>query len=328
MLRATLLESEIRRVIGVPGDGNLVVNGVAALDAAEDHCLYFVNTDASDGVRETLAGRTHCIVIAPPGVLTAGLNGCRVLEVAHPRTAIASVLEFIRVERRQSPWVATRRIAAGAVVSPLAALEGNVDIGEGVVVEPFCTIGPDAAIGRGTVVRAGARIGERVSVGEQSVIGLNAVLGAEGYGFVRDDAGDKTRIPHLGGIVIGSHVEIDALSVVQYGTIAPTIVEDHAKLGVSVVIGHNTRVGRGVSLTAGVVVGGSAAIDEEAWIGLNATICNGRRVGARSLVGMDASIQHDLAGRMVAVARPAHVAKRSGEDDDEAIGFTKRSLGR
>src|SRR3954454_3257170 len=165
MLRATLAESEIRAAIGVPGHGDLVVNGVAALDAGDDHCLYFINHDSPDTVRESLAGRTGCLVIAPPGLFSAEPSGCRVLEVAHPRTAIARVLEFIRAERRQAPWLATRRIAGGANVSPLAVLEGTVDIAEGVVIEPFCTIGPDVAIGSGTIVRAGARIGERVTVG-------------------------------------------------------------------------------------------------------------------------------------------------------------------
>src|SRR4051812_22902760 len=159
MLRATLLESEIRNAIGVPGDGDLVVNGVGGLDAADDRCLYVVNHDATDAFRESLAGRQGCIVIAPTGSsLSRGLSGCRVLEVAQPRTALARVLGFIRAEGRQPPWLTTRRIAAGAVVSPLAVLEGNVEIQEGVVVEPFCTIGPDVTIGRDTLVRAGARI--------------------------------------------------------------------------------------------------------------------------------------------------------------------------
>ena len=327
MLRATLVESEIRRVIGLPGTGDLVVNGVAGLEAAEDGFLYFVNHDPPAGIRRALAALQGCIVIAPAGSSLAGaLGSCRVLEAPNPRAAIARVLDFIRAERRLQPWLTTRRIAASATISPLAVLEGAVDIGEGVVIEPFCTIGPDVAIGRNTLVRAGARIAGRVSIGESSVVGLNAVIGAEGFGFVRDDSGNKMRVPHLGGIVIGSHVEIDALTAVQYGTIAPTIIEDHAKIGIHVGVGHNARVGRGVSLSAGISVGGSATIEEEAWVGMNAAVRNGCHVGAHALLGMNASVQHDVGERMVAIARPAHLGKRSAEDDDSAIGFTNRSI--
>ena len=328
MLRATLLESEIRRVIGAPGEGDLVVDGVANLDSAEDRCLYFINHEVPTSVRESLAARSGCIAIARHGSsLADALGTWRVLEVAQPRAAIAKVLGFIRAERRQQQWLKARRIAPGAAISPLAVVDGNVEIAEGVIVEPFCTIGPDVAIGRGTVVRAGARIYERVSIGEQSVIGANSVIGSDGYGFVRDEAGNKTRIPHLGGVIIGSHVEIGALSVVQYGTISPTIIEDYVKIDDNVEVAHNAHIARGVSITGGVVVGGSAVIEEEAWIGINSSICNGRRVGPRSLVGMDASVQHDLAGNAVAVARPAHVGTRNADDDENAIGFTDRSIG-
>src|SRR5262249_2296091 len=157
-------------------------------------------------------------------------------------------------------------------------------------------------IGARSVVRSGARICPRVRIGEESVIGANSVVGSEGYGFVRDQSGNKVRIPHLGGVVIGSHVEIGALSTVQYGTISPTTVEDYAKIDDNVEVAHNGQVGRNVSITGGVVVGGSAIIETEAWIGINASIRNGRRVGSRALVSMDASVQHDLANNGVARA--------------------------
>src|SRR5262249_26149408 len=144
MLRVTLRESEIRRVIGAPEGGDLVVDGVASLEAAADHCLYFVNHSPVAGARASLAARQGCIIIAPPGFASAGgLGTCVVVEVAQPRTAIARILGFIRAEGRQRPWVEARRIADGAVISPLAVVEGAVDIAEGVVIEPFCTIGPE-----------------------------------------------------------------------------------------------------------------------------------------------------------------------------------------
>jgi len=327
MVRATLRESEIRRAIGLPAGGDLVVNGVAALEAAEDGVLSFINHELSAGERDALRARKRCIFIAPAAASLTGMPAdSRVLEVSQPRAAIARVLSFVRAERRAEPWLTTRSIAANAVVSPHAVLAGNVHLADGVVIEAFCTIGPDASIGRDTIVRAGARIGERVIIGERCVIGPNTVVGEEGYGFVRGDDGNKQRIPHLGGIVIGSDVEIDALSVIQYGTIDPTRIEDHAKLGMMIGVGHNARIGRGASLTAGIIVGGSADIGEEVWMGVNSTVRNGRRVGARSLVGMDASIQRDVADRSVAVARPAHLGKRSAEDDASVIGFTDRSI--
>jgi len=314
VLRASLHEQEIRRVIGVPGDGDFVIEAVAPLGSNHDRCLYFSKQAITPAIGELLTARERCVVIAPLGSALAGSFGtCRVLEVDRPRAAIAKVLNFIRTENRQAHWVTARAVSREAVISPLSLVDGNVEIGDGVVVEPFCTVASDVVIGRGSIIRSGARIGARVVIGEETVIGANAVLGSEGFGFVRDDAGNKMRIPHLGGVVIGSHVEIGALSVVQSGTISPTIIEDYAKIDDNVEIAHNARIGRGVSLTGGVVVGGSARVEAEAWLGVNSGIRDGRRVGSHALVGMGASLQDDLDDYAVARAPRAEIRPNLGK---------------
>ena len=325
MLRATLHEQEIRQVIGVPGEGDLVVDGVAPLDAPEDRCLCFASSELPVSARESLALRSGCIVIVPDGAVPTGeLGSCRVLEATRPRAAIAKVLGLIRTLDRQPPWVDARDISPDAAISPLAVVEGRVRIGEGVEIGPFCTVGEDAAIGRGSVLRAGVRIHSRVSIGEESIVGANAVIGTDGYGFVRDEAGNKTRMPHLAGVVIGSHVEIGALSFVQGGTITPTTIEDHAKIDDGVLIGHGARIGRGASLTGGTVLGGSSVVGEEAWLGINSSVRDGRRIGSRALVGMDASVQQDVPDDAIARAPRPDVGTRPADDDPSAIGFAKR----
>jgi UDP-3-O-[3-hydroxymyristoyl] glucosamine N-acyltransferase LpxD len=263
-------------------------------------------------------------VIAPTGSGLAGtLGDCLVLEAADPRAAIARVLGFVRDEARQRPLVAERMISPSAVISPLALVEGAVEIGDGAVVEPFCMIGPDVRIGRGTILRSGVRLFPRVVIGDESVVGVNTVVGHEGFGFVGDEDGNKRRIPHLGGVEVGSYVEFGALTSVQSGTITPTVIEDYAKIGDCIAIGHNVRVGRGVRMPGGVVIGGRAIIETEAWVGMNSTIRDGRRVGAHALVGMDASVQRDISDNAVTRAsRPAVEANSDG--DPAAIGATKR----
>ena len=321
MVRATLGQREICRAIGVAESGERTIEGVSPLGAHADQQLYFINRRVTVEIRDSLAARQGCIVLAPIGSALPGeLGDCVVLEVDDPRRAIANVLAFIRDSGRQQPWVAQRWISADAVVSPLAVVDGNVEIGAGSIVEPFSTIGPDVVIGQGTIIRTGARIGPRVSIGDRSIIGPNAVVGFVGYGFVRGHDGNKRRIPHLGGTVIGSDVEIGATTCVQAGTIAPTIIEDHAKIDDHVFIGHNARVGRSASLVAGVVIGGSSIVGADAWVGMNATIRNGRGIGKRSLVGMDASVQKDLPDAGLARA-PAAVATQRVENDPASIGF-------
>ena len=320
MLHATLSETEIRRAIGLPGVGNLVVEGLAPLTAPADRCLYFVNRPVTDAIRESLAARRDCIVITRKGTETGDLGTCVVLEVVDPRLAIANILKFIVDQQRQPPLISERKVEPGSIVSPLAVVADRVEISAGAVIEPFCIVEDDVRIGRRSVVRSGARIHSRVVIGEESIVGVNSVIGHQGFGFVRDEDGGKRRITHLGGVVIGSHVEIGALTTVPSGTIDPTIIEDGAKIDDHVHVGHNVRIASGASVTAAVILAGSVTIAEEAWVGINSSVRDGLRVGVRSLVGMDSSVQHDVPDNSLARAPGADVTTRS-DDDGTSIGF-------
>ena len=315
VLHAALREDEIRRAVGLPRGGDAEVEGIATLAAPRDACLHFVVRAATPEAVRALTGLHGCIVLVPVGAnYAATLEQAQLIAVADPRAAMAEVLGFVRSEGRRTPWVIGSQFAADAEISDKAVIGADVQIGPGAVIEPFATIGPDVSIGAGSVVRSGARINPHVAIGERTVIGNNAVIGSEGFGFVRDDAGDKVRIPHLGGIWIGSDVEIGALTVVQYGTITPTVIEDLAKIDDNVEVAHNTHVGRNASLVGGVVTGGSSVIGANAWIGINASIRNGRQVGAGALVGMDVSVQDDLPDRAAARAPRADVRSRPRAD--------------
>jgi len=326
VLRATLHEQEIRRAIGASGDGDRVVDGITTLDTNEDRALFFVNMNVPDAVRDALASRRGCIAIAREGFALD--SDCIVIVSPDPRAAISKILTLLRKENRVQPIVAARAIAASANISPLAVIEGNVELGEDVVIEPFCVIGPDVRIGRGAIIRSGVRIHPRVTIGEGTIVHANSVIGHDGYGFVRNDEGNKTRIPHLGGVEIGAHVALGPLASVAAGTIIPTVIEDHAKLGDYVCVGHNARVGRNVSLTAQIILGGHSTVESETWVGLNATIGEGRRVGAHSLVGMDVSVQSDLPEHTIARAPRPDVESRPHDDDLNAIGFSGRKISR
>jgi len=324
VIHARLHEQEIREAIGVPGDGDLVIEGVAALEEAEDRCLFWFAKELPDPLRESLVRLSDCIVIAPTGSTAGELGECRVLEVPDPRAAVAKVLGVIEALGRQPALVEARDVSPDAAVSPQAIVEGNVRIGEGVVIGPLCTVGPDVSIGRGSVLHPGARVYPRVSIGEETTIGANTVVGNDGYGYVRDDAGNKVRMPQLAGVTIGSQVDVGALVVVEGGAIRPTVIEDHAKIADLVFLGHGVRVERNASLTAGVVLAGSSVVGTEAWLGINTSVRDGRRVGSHALVGMDASVQEDLEDGAIARAPRPDVSERPADDDLDSIGFAYR----
>ena len=324
MIRAACQEQEIRRAVGVPGNGDLMLEGVAALEEQEDRFLYFVTREMSrrhptvTRIPRRLPRDRTCRFAAGRTVWRLPCSSNRTI----PARRLHDVLAFITAERRQRPWSRRPRTSPRTRdVSPLAMIDGDVEIGEGSVIDPFCTVGPDVSIGRRVRIHAGARLYPRRSLAITASSARTAWSGHEGFGFVRDPAGNKWRIPHLGGVVIGSHVEIGALAVVQSGAITPTIDRGlRRRLTTTSRSGMapdrpererhrrcRDRRQRGDRSTRP----GSASMPVFAMAAASD--------GAPS-VGMDASVQHDLGDDVVARA-PRPVVTPRQEPDPRAIGF-------
>jgi UDP-3-O-[3-hydroxymyristoyl] glucosamine N-acyltransferase len=93
-----------------------------------------------------------------------------------------------------------------------------------------------------------------------------AVLGADGFGFARDGEG-WTKVPQLGGVSVGSDVEIGANTTIDRGAIDDTVIEDGVKIDNQVQIGHNVRVGAHTVIAACVGISGSTRIGRRCMIG-------------------------------------------------------------
>lgn len=176
------------------------------------------------------------------------------------------------------------KIGAGSYIGP------NVKLGDHVVIYPNVTILDDCTIGQHTVIWSGAVIRERCHVGAYCIIHPNATIGADGFGFRPDPEKGLVKIPQIGNVVIGNHVEIGANACVDRGKFSSTILGDGCKIDNLVQIGHNSRLGMfcimagnsglagSVTLGNGVVIGGSASIKDHTTIGDGAVIGAGSGV--------------------------------------------------
>jgi len=90
-----------------------------------------------------------------------------------------------------------------------------------------------------------------------------AVIGADGFGFAKDQAGRYQKIPQVGIVVVEDDVEIGALTAI-----------DRAAL-------HETRIGRGVKLDNLVQIGHSVAIGADSVLAGQVGIAGSTKVGER-----------------------------------------------
>ena len=171
-------------------------------------------------------------------------------------------------------------------VHPTAVIGERVELGEGVTVGAGVVLGDVVRIGAGSRIEAGAVIGAYVSIGENChihprvtmyhgtqignrvVVHAGAVLGADGFGYVRDaKTGAYTQFPQQGTLLIEDDVEIGANSTIDRGALKQTRIGRGTKIDNLVHIGHNCRLGENVVIAAQTGLSGSIVIENDVVLG-------------------------------------------------------------
>jgi UDP-N-acetylglucosamine acyltransferase len=150
------------------------------------------------------------------------------------------------------------------------------------------SLGDDVTVGPGAVLLGPLRIGNRVWIGPQVVIGTPPEIAS-----LRQNAAWDGDIDHQ-GVDIGDDVVIRELSTIHQGSHRATVIGSGSWLLNSVYVAHDSLVGRDVTLSAGVRLGGHAVIGDRTNIGMNAAVHQYRILGPGAMVGMGTPVTRDL----------------------------------
>ena len=175
-------------------------------------------------------------------------------------------------------------IGEGVHIGAQVVIEDEVRIGSGAVVQAGSFVGRGSSIGDGTLLHANVTIYAGVEIGERTVVHSGAVLGADGFGFVLE-GGRYQKFPQIGGVKIGSDVEICANSCVDRGALGDTVIRDGAKIDNLVHIGHNCQIGNHVVMAAQVGLSGGVRMDDYVVAGGQAGIGEKAHVEAQAILG-------------------------------------------
>jgi len=264
----SLAEFTAARLIG---DGAIEIARVASIGQAKPGDLIFVQEEKHlDGALSSDASA----VIA--GEFAASHGGRKPLLIAdHPRLAFARAGALLHPPRSYPPG-----IHETAVIHPSANLALTASIDAYVVVEANAIVGQRAHIGAGCHIGEGVVIGgdcdlyPRVviypgtTLGRRVTVHAGAVLGSDGFGFVRDERyGRYQKFPQVGQLVIEDYVEIGANCTIDRGALDKTVIGAGTKLDNLVHIGHNSSVGGNVVIAAQTGVSGSVKIGDDVVVG-------------------------------------------------------------
>lgn len=290
----------IKRLGGelVAGGGEIEVTRVAAIEDARAGNLVFAENEAQAIM--AIASKAGAVVLRDAGDAVAA--GKAVVLAKNPR------LWFARAAHVMIHEVPERRDAV-ARVHPTAVLGEDVQLGAGVLigaevvigdrvqVEDFSTIEAGSIIGADVTIGMACRINPRVVIyagtrlGNSVVVHSGVVLGADGFGYVRDAAtGAHTQFPQQGILVIEDDVEIGANSTIDRGALGETRIGRGTKIDNLVHIGHNCRIGEDVIIVALTGISGSCTVGKGAVIAGQVGLGDHVTIGEGVILGGQAGV--------------------------------------
>jgi UDP-3-O-[3-hydroxymyristoyl] glucosamine N-acyltransferase len=182
-------------------------------------------------------------------------------------------------------------------------------VAENVTVEAYVTIENNAEIGRATRIGAGSRIGANVHIGDHCnlapnvtiypgvrignrvIVHAGAVLGSDGFGYVRDaKTGRYVKFPQVGRLEIEDDVEIGANSTVDRGALDVTRIGRGTKIDNLVHLGHNVHIGEDVVIAAQTGLSGSAVIEDGVVIAGQVGIADHVRIESGAILGAQCGV--------------------------------------
>ncbi len=179
-------------------------------------------------------------------------------------------------------------------------------VGPGVRLGPHATLLPHVVLYSGVqtgshffahahaVVREGCVLGDHVTL-ENGV-----VIGADGFGFSKNEAGQWEKIPQSGPVRLGNRVDVQANACVDRATVGCTEIGDGTKIDNLVQVGHGSRVGADTLLCAQAGLAGSSVVGSRAILAGQAGVAGHCTLGDGVILTAQSGVSHDVpAGKMI-----------------------------
>jgi UDP-3-O-[3-hydroxymyristoyl] glucosamine N-acyltransferase len=280
-------------------DPHLELSAPASLQMAGTANLSFCGHTAKDPISGLSQTRASAVICDASIDLGPAMANAAIVAVIVTRNAR---LDFMRVVREFFSRMPPSGVHQSAFVHSTAILGKDVYVG------PLCSIGEGVIIGDESILHAGVHLYHDVTLGNRVTINSGTVIGADGFGYERNQNGKLEKFPHLGGVLVEDDVEIGANACIDRGTLGNTVIRCGAKIDNLVHISHNVVVGRDAAVIAVAMVGGGTTIGDGAWIAPSAALRDRLTIGAGATVGIGAVVTKDVPDNTTVIGSPAKPA--------------------
>jgi UDP-3-O-[3-hydroxymyristoyl] glucosamine N-acyltransferase len=292
---ATKLNAELR------GDAELEITGVKGIEEAGPTEITFVaNPKYASLARKT---RAAAVLVEPefPEIEAATLR------LKNPYLAFSRALGFF-----YQPPVYTPGIHPTAVIDPTAVIGAGAHIGAYVVIGPRVKLGAQATLLPHVVLYPGVEAGNHLFahahavVREDCILGDNVtlengvIIGADGFGFAKNEDGHWEKIPQSGPVRLGNRVDVQANATIDRATVGETRIGDGTKVDNLVQVGHASHVGENTLICAQTGLAGSSIIGNNVILTGQTGVAGHCTVGDGVILTAQSAVSHDVpAGKVI-----------------------------
>src|SRR5258705_44542 len=150
-----------------------------------------------------------------------------------------------------------------------------------------------------SVVREHCRIGNNV------ILQNGVVIGADGFGFAKDDSGRWHKIVQSGPAVLEDNVEVQANACVDRASVGETHIASGAKIDNLVQVEHGSKVGENSLLCAQAGLAGSTDIGKNVVLAGQVVVAVHCKIGDGAIATAQSGIPNDVPAGAVVSGYPA-----------------------
>ena len=288
------------------GSPDTEISGVAGIEEAGEHQLTFIaNRKYAAAARTTRASAVIVSEDFPAGAMA-------VLRSKNPYLAFARALEFFYQPPQYAPGMhptavvhSSAKIGAGAHIGPYVVIDEDVVIGDRAVILAHVVIYRGARIGKNFFAHAHAVVREHCRLGDSVLLQNGAIVGADGFGFAKDDGGKWHKIVQSGPAVLENDVEVQANACIDRASIGETHVAAGAKIDNLVQVGHGSSVGENTLLCAQVGLAGSTEVGKDVILAGQVGVAGHCKIGDGAIATAQSGIPNDVPAKAVVSGYPA-----------------------
>ena len=292
---ATRLGAELR------GDASREVTGVKGIEDAGPSEITFVANPKYAGMARTTQAAAVLVEPEFPDIPTPTLR------IKNPYHAFSRALGLFYQPPAYAPGVhpmavidPAAQIGEGAHIGAYAVIGPGVKVGPHATILPHVVLYPGVTVGTHFFAHAHAVVREGCVLGDHVTLENGAIVGADGFGFAKNERGEWEKIPQSGPVRLGDRVDVQANACVDRATVGSTEIGAGVKIDNLVQVGHGSKVGENTLLCAQTGLAGSSVVGKNAILAGQTGVAGHCTLGDGVILTAQSGVSHDIpAGKMI-----------------------------